>query len=183
MRDQIILDHIGFVKYIAKKMLRKMPPTVELDDLIQSGFLGLIDAIDKFDPKRDVSFLSYSSHRIKGSMLDYLRSMDYLSRNHREKVKAGTMSEITFVNLDSNDIQDDQNEPCDVVGKRMLRELLQTKIEDLNCRDQFIMYLYFYEGFSLLEVGDVLGLCESRISQFLSASIRELSINSTCSDL
>jgi len=86
-RYQLIEKHSRKVSYIARRISARLPDhaTVELDDLISVGSLGLLDALDKFDPSKDTSFGTYVEFRIKGSILDHLRSLDPASRTVREK--------------------------------------------------------------------------------------------------
>lgn len=80
-----MLEHAPLVKYIAQRMAVKLPPNVELDDLISTGTLGLLDAVDKYEPGRDVKFSTYAQFRIKGAMLDSLREMDWVPRSVRSR--------------------------------------------------------------------------------------------------
>src|SRR5262245_62868087 len=76
-REQLILEHLPQIKYIAQRIAAKLPPHVELNDLISAGVIGLLDAIEKFDPSREVKFKTYAELRIKGSILDSLRNLDW----------------------------------------------------------------------------------------------------------
>ncbi len=84
-RDRLIREYIPLVKYHAGVIKLRLPPHIELDDLISSGIVGLIDAIDRFDPGKGVKFKTYAEFRIRGSMLDYLREMDWFPRSVRQK--------------------------------------------------------------------------------------------------
>ncbi|MCD6386329.1 FliA/WhiG family RNA polymerase sigma factor [Candidatus Sumerlaeota bacterium] len=84
-REQMITEHLSLVRYIAHRIARRLPPSVEEDDLFEAGVLGLIDAIDKFDPKKKVQFKTYAEHRIRGSILDSLRALDWVPRSLRQK--------------------------------------------------------------------------------------------------
>jgi len=86
-REKLIVKYAYLVNYIAGRMIHRLPPTVHIDELKSAGYLGLIDAIDKFDETRDVSLQTYSRFRIKGAMLDELRSMDWFSRSLRKKAQ------------------------------------------------------------------------------------------------
>jgi len=85
--DKKILDNLKLVKIIALKILSRVPAGIELDDLIHTGILGLIDAVNKFDPSKKVKFTTYASLRIRGSILDELRNLDWASRGLRTKIK------------------------------------------------------------------------------------------------
>jgi len=83
-RNRLILDHYSQVKSIASRMHRRFPANVELDDLVNVGLLGLIDAVDRFDPSRGVPFRPYADMRIKGSIVDWLRAEDFVPRPTRD---------------------------------------------------------------------------------------------------
>ena len=86
-REELIVKHAPLVKRIAAKMASRLPSSVIFDELISAGCLGLIDAIDKFDPERDVSLETYAEFRIRGAILDELRSLDWYSRSMRKKIR------------------------------------------------------------------------------------------------
>jgi len=86
-RDGLILDHLPQVKLIASRIHDKLPGSVCLDDLISAGVLGLIDAVDHFDPSLNVKLKTYAEHKIRGAILDSLRSLDWAPRNKRRKSK------------------------------------------------------------------------------------------------
>ncbi len=85
-RDELILACTPLIKYIAMRLASKLPSNVALDDLMSCGILGLIDAIDKFDPEKNVKFKTYAEFRIRGAMLDELRSLDWIPRSVRRKM-------------------------------------------------------------------------------------------------
>jgi len=87
-RDKVILEHLPLVKAIAARVRENLPVHVDLDDLVHAGILGLFDAVNKFDPDKQVAFSSYAKHRIKGAMLDELRAADVLPRGVRDRVNA-----------------------------------------------------------------------------------------------
>ena len=84
-RDQLIYDHVDLVWIIARRLVRRLPSSVDLDELISVGTVGLIDAIDRFDPSRGVPFKGFADIRIRGSMVDYLRGIDPVTRAVRRK--------------------------------------------------------------------------------------------------
>lgn len=86
-REQMILEHLPQVKLIASRIHDKLPDSVCLDDLISAGALGLIDAVDHFDPSLNVKLKTYAEHKIRGAILDSLRSLDWAPRNKRRKAK------------------------------------------------------------------------------------------------
>ena len=87
VRDQLIVHYSPLVKYVASRVAAGLPQNVEQADLVSYGIFGLIDAIDKFDPGRGYKFETYAISRIKGAMLDELRSMDWVPRSVRTKAK------------------------------------------------------------------------------------------------
>src|ERR1700682_3649436 len=86
-RDTVVLEHLPLVKAIAVRVYENLPVHVDLDDLVHAGILGLFDAATKFDPEKQVVFSSYAKHRIKGSILDSLRQLDWASRDLRRRHK------------------------------------------------------------------------------------------------
>ncbi len=87
VKDQIIVEYAPLIKYIALKIASRLPSNVELDDLISCGVIGLMDALEKFDPSRDNKFKTYAEFRIRGAILDELRAQDWVPRSIREKAK------------------------------------------------------------------------------------------------
>ena len=86
-REKIIQEYLPIVKIIAKKVFQRLPANYELDDLISCGVMGLMDAIEKYDHEQGVKFKTYAEYRIKGQILDELRSLDWASRATRDKIK------------------------------------------------------------------------------------------------
>ncbi len=84
-REQLILEYLPKVRYIAGRLSMKLPSHVDTEDLISCGVAGLIDAVDKFDPSKNVKFSTYAEFRIRGAMLDYLREIDWCPRSIRQK--------------------------------------------------------------------------------------------------
>jgi RNA polymerase sigma factor for flagellar operon FliA len=86
-REQLILEHLPQVKLIASRIHEKLPQSVSLEDLISAGIIGLITAIDNFDPKMNVKLKTYAEYKIRGAILDSLRELDWAPRNKRRKAK------------------------------------------------------------------------------------------------
>tara|TARA_R110002072_G_scaffold64203_2_gene159299 strand:+ start:144435 stop:145178 length:744 start_codon:yes stop_codon:yes gene_type:complete len=87
-RDEFIISYMPIVEIIAKKIIKTLPASFELDDLVSCGVIGLMDAIDKFDSSKGVRFKTYAEYRIRGQIIDDLRSQDWASRNIRDKMKS-----------------------------------------------------------------------------------------------
>jgi len=224
-RDQLILEHMPQVKYIAHRLSAKLPSHVELGELVSAGTLGVLDAAEKFDPSRGIKFKTYAETKIRGSILDSLRNLDWAPRSLRKEEKnldkitqelCGTLSreptekeicdklEITqdklfkiiqggdnsrWVSLEEyiDRIKEKEqrnrlkNEPVDPrLSPLRLCELAEKKrilswaISKLSKRDQQIVSLYYYDELTMNEIGKVLGLNESRISQCHAAAIRKI---------
>ena len=84
-RDEMILKYTPLIKYIAHRLAMRLPSHIMVEDLVNCGVIGLIDALNKFDPDKKVQFKTYAEFRIKGAMLDELRSLDWVSRSVRQK--------------------------------------------------------------------------------------------------
>jgi len=216
-RNKVILEHLPQIKYIAQRISRRLPPEVQLDDLISAGVIGLLDAYAKFDESKGVQFKTYAEIRIRGEILDSLRGLDWAPRSLRSRSKeieqayseleqklqrAATDEEVanwlkidieTFHSLldqlngltighfqqSSADeekfdedhmplryLSDSQAEsPFDSLQKNEMREILTSIIEQLPEREQLILSLYYYEELTMKEIGQILGVNESRVSQ------------------
>ena len=225
-RDALILNYAPTVKYIANRLAINLSSVVETDELISYGIEGLIDAIEKFDYKRNIKFETYAITRIRGSMIDGLRAMDWVPVSIRQKSKElektyavletrlerpATDQEIadelgvsldmlnsllrelaatTIVSLDDFISVDDatykkkriidlleDEEATDALNIAELAEvrmLLAKSIARLPEKEKKVVYLYYYEGITLKEIGAVLSLSESRISQLHTKAVLRL---------
>jgi RNA polymerase sigma factor FliA len=223
-KEEIIIKYSSLVKYVAGRMMVSLPPSVQLDDLESAGIMGLIDAIERYDPKYGVKFESYAIPRIKGAILDELRKLDWVPRSIRSKARDleraiyqlesvkgspatdeeiakkmnvpledyfDLLKEIGMSNLLSLDetiynndgskaslhevIEDpDAENPVDEMGREELKELMIKAIDDLPETERLVIALYYYEELTLHEIGQVLQLSESRISQIHTKTILSL---------
>lgn len=223
-REQIILKHISLVKYIADRVRDNLPPEVDKEDLVSYGIFGLMDAIEKFDPSRCIKFETYAIPRIRGAILDGLRSVDTAPRSIRHKAKMigkayaevesrlgrvasdqeiaehlnmdmptynSTLAEVSrlpLLSLDEMVIQDDDgsvtlgerienktsNNPVELLEIGELRDSLMNGIDSLTKQERLVITLYYYEGLTLKETSEVLGLSESRISQVRAKAVIKL---------
>ncbi len=224
VKEQIVLKHVNLVKYVAGRMMFTLPPSVDSDDLESAGIMGLIDAIDRFDPKYGVKFESYAIPRIKGAMLDELRKLDWIPRSIRSKtrdlekvireienIKGGPatdeeiaskmnismndyfdllreVSAVSLMSLDNiiydeeggkgelHEVIEDKSEPepDDAINKDELKDIIMKSIDDLPETERLVIALYYYEELTLKEIGQVLQLSESRISQIHTKTILSL---------
>ena len=215
----LMLEHTVLVKRIAHHLLLRLPPNVNLDDLIQAGMLGLLEAIRNFDPNRGASFETYAGIRIRGNMLDDVRKGDWTPRSvHRnarrisdaiQAIERRTGSDASDrdiarelgVEMDDyfrmlNDSrsarlfgfddlgvsedaipwegnQDDKDPSCEVEKEKFKAELVRL-LETLPEREQLVLSLYYDEELNLKEIGEVLGVSESRVCQIHSQSMARL---------
>src|SRR6478672_6812031 len=87
LRDQLIMDYAPLIRFVAQRIAARLPSNIDIDDLISAGVIGLMDAIEKYDPTRDNKFKTYAEFRIRGAILDELRAQDWVPRSVRDKAK------------------------------------------------------------------------------------------------
>ncbi|MCB0389743.1 MAG: FliA/WhiG family RNA polymerase sigma factor [Bdellovibrionales bacterium] len=223
-KDKLIMEYAPLIKFIAQKIAIRLPSNIELDDLISSGVIGLMDAIEKYDPTRDNKFKTYAEFRIRGSILDELRAQDWVPRSVRDKAKmldrtliqleaelgrSATDEEIaeklemsleefydlvnqvkpvsvlsideqaTFSTVDKQSILNllegcKINNPFNQLNLKSVKEVVTTSIEDLPERQRLVLSLYYYEDLNLKEIGKILRVTESRVSQLHAQAISRL---------
>jgi len=220
-REQQILSHLPLVKYLAMRILNRLPSHVELDDLINYGIIGLMDAVDKFDQSRGVKFKTYAELRVRGAILDGLRELDWVPRSFRKRkrelerayktlenelgrnatdeevaaelqidlkafyslldnvrgVQIGSIEAVTkegSENLVEYVPDREENSPTFIMEKLELQRLLAGGIDRLPEKERLILSLYYYEDLTMKEVGAVLGITESRVSQLHSKAVLRL---------
>jgi RNA polymerase sigma factor for flagellar operon FliA len=223
-RNQIIETFAPLARLVASKIAARLPSSVELDDLISAGVMGLIDAIDKFDDTKSSSFKKYAEIRIRGAILDELRSMDWVSRAvRRQSAKlTGTQRELrrrfgrdatpdevadelgidleqyfklldklkpilllSFEDLGLNSDGEQRSfseylrdwraiDPSIAVHVNKLREIVKETIDALPDRQRIVITMYYFEGMNLKEVGRVLEVTESRVSQLHAQAVQSL---------
>jgi RNA polymerase sigma factor for flagellar operon FliA len=212
-RERLVLHYAPLVKYVAGRVRAGLPASVEQDDLISDGVLGLMSAIENFDVDRGLQFQTYAVPRIRGAMVDGLRSSDWVPRLVRENMRdinAATAllehrlqrrpsepelademkisvldlrkrySDSSYATLSSleSDLPDHDVMPVRSDGVPGGTEGLPAgfidAIRDLPERDQVVMALYYWEGLSLAEIGQVLTVSESRVSQLMTRATLEL---------
>lgn len=201
LRNRLVLQYAPLVKYVAGRVRSGLPQTVDPADLVSEGVFGLMDAIEKFDLGRGLEFQTYAVPRIKGAMIDALRSQDWVPRSIRDKIRAierahSTLQEklgrtpteeevaeemaitpkalrelyakVSYTSIAAVDdlvVVDEAPAPGDALEDDAVRAMLLRHVRELRERDQIIVALYYYEGFTLAEIGMVLGVTESRVSQ------------------
>jgi RNA polymerase sigma factor FliA len=220
-RDAVILEHLPLATAIAVRVHAGLPVHVDLDDLVQAGIVGLIDAASKFDRKKNVAFSSYAKHRIKGEILDSLRKLDWATRDMRRRQKqletvtrtltgllqrAPTEAEVAdklgidlnrlrkimldLPNLGPESASTRANEnddlpapdfPCApdthpdrICAQEQLRGVLGEATTTLPARYQQVVRLYYANELTMSEIGQRLGINESRVSQIHKAALQKM---------
>lgn len=223
-KNKLILEYSPLIKFIAQKIASRLPANIELDDLISSGVIGLMDAIDKWDPTRDNKFKTYAEFRIRGAILDELRAQDWVPRSIRDKAKildktivqleaelgrTATDEEVakalsisvdeyhdlinqvrpvsllsideaqTFSSTDKKSILNllegtKLNNPYTQLNLKTVKTYITAAIEELPERQRLVLSLYYYEDLNLKEIGKVLRVTESRVSQLHAQAVTRL---------
>src|ERR687892_633984 len=173
LRDRLILTYAPLVKYVAGRLGSGLPAHVEEGDLVSYGLLGLIGAIERFDPDRDIKFETYAIARIKGSIIDELRAMDWVPRSVRARARdiERALDELWTVQGSSGDqvalidtIEDTAGPaPQSALDQSEMKEMIADAISRLPEREKLVITLYYYEELTLREIGEVLGVTESRV--------------------
>ena len=225
LRDRLIIHYSPLVKYVAGRVAVGLPSNIEQGDLVSNGIFGLIDAIKKFDPGRGYKFETYAISRIKGAILDELRSIDWVPRSVRLKARAieqaytkleserkrspsdaelaselhmteqqlhSTLSQISFVGVVALDeilmvggergesltlgdtVADMAAGPMATYEVEEMRQILADAINRMAEREKLVLTLYYYEGLTLAEIGQVIGVSESRVCQIHTKAVIHL---------
>ena len=215
LREQLVTDYAPLVKFIAQRLIARLPSSIELDDLISVGIIGLMDAIEKYDASRDNKFKTYAEFRIFGAMMDELRALDWVPRSVRNKAKVIEKAQSALANelgreadevevsaamgmslssyqrmaaqakfapfLSLDDILGENftdrvyfeinldrpgtSDPFVELGLKHRRDVILRAIEGLPENERLVLSLYYYEYLNLKEIGAVLNVTESRVSQ------------------
>ena len=180
-RDEMIVNALPLVSVLAKHMAQRLPPSVTIDELISAGTIGLIKAARRFESERGLRFGTYARHRIRGEMLDFLRSLDPLSRGERRVRRECTCSEATattWVSLEMvlNEVsmmRSDDQAPMDWIS----RAQIATARQYLSQSENRIIELSFYAGWKNREIAGHLGVSEGRVSQIRTSALLKLRAN------
>ncbi len=225
-KDKLLVEYSKLVKYIADRIGYSLPASVDKNDLISSGIIGLIKAVETFDPERDIKFETYASHKIRGAILDELRTLDWVPRSVRSKSRQlqkayaslendlgrtpyddevcahlditekeyermlADVAPTTILSLEealpsrSSDskeltlidtIEDPGSEnPLAILGYAEVKRILKEAIQSLPEKEKLVVALYHFEELTLKEIGVVLDISESRVSQIHSKTILKL---------
>lgn len=216
--DEQIAQCAPLVKRIAYHLLARLPASVQIDDLIQAGMLGLLDAARRYDPAQGAAFATFAEPRIRGAMFDEIRKGDWTPRSVHRKARQvtaaihavetatgheahdaevadqlgitlaeyhktlGDLRGQKLLSLDESldeayeaeQIPAPDGDPSDLVGREHLLKRLATAIDCLPEREQLVLSLYYDEELHLKEIGAVLGVSESRVSQLHSQALVRL---------
>jgi RNA polymerase sigma factor for flagellar operon FliA len=220
-KDYLLTEHMPLVKRLAHHMKAKLPPSVEVDDLIQAGMMGLLDAINRYEDNHGAQFETYAVLRIRGAMLDELRSSDWMPRSTRQNMRkveeamstlqqrlgrppsesevakllkvsleeyqemlfeSGGHQLVYYEDFHEDDGNDTFLDRYAVDDSDPLRSLLETDfrqavidaIDALPPREKLLMGLYYEEELNLKEIGAVMGVSESRVSQLHTQAVGRL---------
>jgi len=225
LRNVLIEKHMPLVKYISERLLLTLPKSIELDDLISAGVFGLMDAIDGFDIERGIKFKTYCTTRIRGSILDELRSQDWVPRlvrlkahqitktlktlemQHGREPTSYEMAKSLGVSMDEygnmldesspkivyylSDKWDENNDDesvekvdmiedknsVDPVESMNQKDVLLSVTSTLSKKEKLIIIMYYYEGLTMREIGNILSLTESRVCQIHSNVMSKLKLH------
>ena len=217
--EALVLAHLGLVKRVALHLKVRIPPFMELDELIQVGMIGLLEAARAYNPTKGIEFESFALSRVRGAILDEVRQLSYLPRSAvafnksenqatnalaSELGRAPTQSELAdhmgddldlfqkrrgnakrFETLSMEVMTDEvlgiaderSRQPDAIVEHQQFMGAVADAIAELPERDQLLMSLYYVEELNLKEIGEILGVTESRISQLLSAIVKKLRVS------
>jgi len=193
-RERLLADHLPQVRYIAQRIHDRLPGQVPLEDLVHAGIVGLIDAVDRFDPSKNVQLGTYAKFRIRGAILDCLRDTDWSPRSLRKRARAieefqRLLGELHGLSLGSLDAARDGESPEETQAYRPngpdedpfflclqgeFKNLLAEAMDILEEKEKQVVALYYYEELTMKEVGAALGIGESRVSQIHSLAITRL---------
>jgi len=224
-REEVIKRYSPMIKYVANRIAMRLPPHIEVDDLISVGVLGLMDAISKYDSSRGAKFKTYAEFRVRGAILDELRAMDWVPRSIRQKASNvdkvvqtlqaklsrspedeevakemgisldqfhDTLNEtksIPIFSLEDLGIAKESGEQQSLLdclaGKAdadpqtqirliELKEIIAKAIDALPEKERLMVSLYYYEELTMKEIGAVLEITESRVSQIHSKAVYRL---------
>lgn len=221
LKEKLIVSYLPLVRYVVDRLAVSFLPQISREDLISSGVIGLLKAVESFDPSKGVKFKTYAIPRIKGAIMDELRRLDWIPRSLRKK--AGILDETYSrlekklgrtptdrelseeLNISEEDLHklyiqmgsfscmslDEQldkqeksllekvpspyaEDPIHTLERKEIERIMKKILEDLPERERTIMILYYYEELTLKEIGSVLGISESRVSQIHSKVILKL---------
>jgi RNA polymerase sigma factor FliA len=207
--EAAVTTNLGLVRFIAARIASSLPVHVELEDLVQTGTLGLIDAVRRYDPAKGIPFPAYARYRIRGSILDSLRALDWATRNQRKQRKAIAIAasqesapdpetrKLHFFSLGPvaslstrHETQDDLPAPDVACGENLhpdklyeaheARALIHKALEVLPARHRRVVLMYYSGDWSMRAIGRTLGVNESRVSQIHKSALDKMKRALSC---
>lgn len=220
-KEQCLREHSHLVKRIAHQMMTKLPHSVQIDDIIQAGMMGLLDAASRYDEFHGAQFETYATQRIRGAMLDELREADWLPRSlrrdmrrieqsisrlqqklgrapneteiaadlevslaeYQQMLQASRGAQLVYYEDFHGEDNDDfferfefasDDNPLELLSDERFRTELVRSIEALPERERLVMAMIYEQDMNLREIGEVLGVGESRVSQLHSQAVARL---------
>ena len=225
LRHQLIMDYAPLIRFVAQRIAVRLPSNIDLSDLVSSGIIGLMDAIDKYDPSRDNKFRTYAEFRIRGAILDELRAQDWVPRSVRDKAKkveksyvkleqkhkravseqevskdlgmplgkyhrmiakvrtvmlvsldevSGTSQLDNRSTLECMENASSNDNPFIQLKVKNLKKTLRDNIKALPDKQRLVISLYYFEELNLKEIGRILNVTESRVSQIHTQAVKRL---------
>ncbi len=223
LREDMVLRYVSLVHFVLGRLGINQGNGNDYEDLVNQGLIGLIEAVDRYDSSFNTQFSTYATFRIRGKILDYLRSLDWLSRTARHRARdvreaVNTLTDqhqrtpsdselAVYMNLDISKVQqalldssrvivsldavvdydeendaslyetiadENQTDPSDLIGEKDMISKLVEVIKELPEREQTVLSLYYYEELTLREIGEVLGVSESRACQLHARAVLTL---------
>jgi RNA polymerase sigma factor FliA len=220
-REQLLLEHLAQVHHIARRIHDRLPPQVPLEDLVHAGILGLMDAVRKYDPSKNVLLKHYAEFRIRGAILDSLRQVDWSPRTLRRQAKRVEQArlvcrarlgrdpsepeiadevgmslarlqrilgevrglDVSSLHSETEELNGEdaidpptaaEEDPFHQALRSEMASLLERAISELAARERDVLALYHFEELTMKQVGAILGIGESRVSQIHSAALLRL---------
>jgi RNA polymerase sigma factor for flagellar operon FliA len=185
-REASILENVSHVHALAKRLQRRVPPCVTFDDLVGAGTIGLIQAVDRFQPSRDLKFGTYARHRIRGAMLDFLRDEDPVSRTARRRIRVADASRSATaestplpatISLEWVPVQESRRiyANADCPASRFADHVdVQRARQSLSLKENQVISLLYDADAQNRDVARALGVNESRVSQIKRAALSKL---------
>ena len=179
-RERLVINNLSLAAIIAGRVASRLPRGVDQADLVQEARIGLMDAATRYRAGRGVKFTTFARRRVTGQVLDYLRDLDYLSRDARRRVKAAEAAGIEVAapqqqppeSLEHPDwLPGALDDPDQCARELECRRLLAAAIGTLPARLQHVVWARYYQGKLLREIGGELGVNESRASQLHSRAV------------
>jgi len=180
-KKELILEHLNLAKEIVLKMNVYPTTAVDFDDLLSAAVLGLVDAASRYDESMNCSFSTYARYRIRGAVVDMLRSMDCVSRYARDKGIKGEYSCFSELDIDDFSFEENiQDTSCsDAVEIANMVEVVKAEIQKLPEKVRKVIQMHFFEGMSMSQVAKKIGVSKTTAFYICKKGIEEIKKNIT----